>query len=160
MYCKKCGQFIGTDEDLCKECKQREPAVNVNSAPQNSNQYQSKTYYQAQVVTQNSSAISLGKSIAAIILSTVGFIFFYISLLAAAESEEAASHVCMIIGLVATIMGFVFGITSISNFKRTAHIRSGKRIPLLILGIASVVNASIGLLILFSIFLLVLAILA
>lgn len=145
MYCKKCGKFIGTGSEICDDCKQNGTVVNttvqVQPQVQPDNSRQNTEYYQASTVTQDTSAIKLGKAIAAMILATVGFIFIYVGVVVGVLAGIA---VAAIIGLAPTILGFVFGLQSISNFKRTSHIRSGKRIPVLILGIASVVNAGTG----------------
>ena len=128
MYCQKCGKFTNSDATICTECLQKEAQPTFT--------YQPAGTYQ--------SPINLGKAIAAMILSYVGFIFIYIGCILATEGILPA--VC-IVGLVPTIIGLVFGCSSISNFKQTKYIRSGKRIPVLILGILSVVNAASGLLV-------------
>ena len=128
MYCQKCGKFTNSDATLCAECLQKEAQPTIT--------YQPTEVYQ--------SPINLGKAIAAMILSYVGFIFIYIGFILATEGILPA--VC-IFGFVPTIIGLVFGCSSISNFKQTKYIRSGKRIPVLILGILSVVNAASSLLI-------------
>ena len=128
MYCQKCGKFTNSDATICTECLQKEAQPTIT--------YQPTGAYQ--------SPINLGKAIAAMILSYVGFIFIYIGFILATEGILPA--VC-IVGLVPTIIGLVFGCSSISNFKQTKYIRSGKRIPVLILGILSVVNAASGLLV-------------
>ena len=51
----------------------------------------------------------------------------------------------MFIGCIPSVLGLIFGIQSISYFKATSMIKTGKRIPVLILGISSVVMAGIGL---------------
>ena len=138
MYCKKCGQYIGTDADTCAECLQKEaqPAFT----------YQPAGTYQ--------SPINLGKAIAAMILSFVGFIWAYVTYIyvltmftfASADVAIITAIVLTVLGIVPSIIGLVFGCNSISNFKQTKYIRSGKRIPLLILGISAVVEAAPGLL--------------
>ena len=128
MYCQKCGKFTNSDATICTECLQKEAQPTFT--------YQPAGTYQ--------SPINLGKAIAAMILSYVGFIFIYIGFILATEGILPA--VC-IVGFVPTIIGLVFGCSSISNFKQTKYIRSGKRIPVLILGILSVVNAASSLLV-------------
>lgn len=154
MYCKKCGKFIGTDVDICDECKQNEVPLNVNTAYQTANPYENEAFYQLPtIVQQDTSVINLGKAIAATILATIGFIFVYAGILSILEPPVAI--VCMVLGLVPAILGLIFGCQSISNFKQTAYIRSGKRIPVLILGISSVANSGNALL--WSLILLLLA---
>lgn len=147
MYCKKCGKFVGTAVEICDECKQKEVPANDNTQFQFSEPYQNTTYYQAPNVSQDTSAINLGKAITGMILAAVGLTFIYAGMIL--SWIPAAAVVFMILGLVPTILGFVFGLQSIINFKKTSHIRSGKRIPVLILGIAAVVNAAIGLICVF-----------
>lgn len=142
MYCKNCGKFIGTDAEICDECKQKEAQMNGTQF-QSANPYQNTGYYQPPAVSQDTSVINLGKAIAAMVLATIGLIFIYAGILV--MWEPVAAIVCMVIGLVPSILGLVFGVQAISNFKQTAYLRSGKRIPVLILGIASVVNAGISL---------------
>ena len=143
MYCKKCGKFIDSNADLCYECKQNEVPLNENTTYQSANSYANTGFYQPPIVQQDTSIINLGKAIAAMILATIGFIFIYAGLIVA--WEPTAATICMVLGLVPTILGLVFGCQAISNFKQTAYIRSGKRIPVLILGILSVVNSGISL---------------
>ena len=153
MYCKNCGKFIGTDADICDECKQKEepaPAqVQINETTQSQpvNMYQTPSYYQQQTTyIPTGPAINLGKAITAMILSFVGFIFTYVAYLEILILWEPAIVIVALMGLVPCIIGLVFGCKSISNFKQTAYTRSGKRIPVLILGILSVINAATGLL--------------
>ena len=136
MYCKKCGKFIGTDADTCDECQQKESA-------QASNLHENVAFYQPPTISQDTSVIALGKAIAAMILSTIGFIFAYAGILVI--WAKAAAIICFLFGLVPSTLGLVFGIQAISNFKKTAYLHSGKRIPVLILGISSVVEAALSL---------------
>ena len=143
MYCTKCGKFIGTDAVVCDECKQKEAAVSENAV--NETEYrpvnvQQEIYAPSPIVNDDAPAINLGKSIAAMVLSTIGFIFIYLGL--CLSLLPPAAIVCAIIGFIPTVLGLAFGIHSISYFKRTAKIRSGKRIPLLVLGISSGVFAA------------------
>ena len=142
MYCKECGKFIGTDADVCDECKQKQEAMNENKPQPSTNTYENTGFYQPPIVPQDTSVINLGKAIAAMILSTIGFIFSYAGLLTIWEPDAAI--ICMVIGIVPTILGLVFGVQSISNFKQTNYIRSGKRIPVLILGISSVIFSGVA----------------
>ena len=50
MYCKKCGKFIGTDADLCDECKQKESARSENQYYQATNLYKNTGFYQSQTI--------------------------------------------------------------------------------------------------------------
>lgn len=174
MYCRKCGKFIGTDAELCDECRQNEaprygnpyqnanpysnPYSNPNANPY-ANPYANTGAYQPPVVQQDTSVINLGKAIASVILSIIGFVFAYIGIiLAALEPETGIAF--MIIGLVPTIIGLAFGAGSIANFRQTSYIRSGKRIPVLILGIEGLATSVIALFLLFIVFITVVALLA
>ena len=180
MYCKNCGRFIGTDADLCIDGKSKNEQINVNTQNQFTNPYQNPyqntnqntyqnpyqipyqntyqntsqntVYTQKPSAVQDTSVINLGKAIAAMVLSSVGMIFIYAGVF---SFDPAAAIICLILGLVPSILGLIFGIQSISNFKQTSAIKSGKRIPVLILGIASVVNAGIDLLLAFLLLILV-----
>ena len=139
MYCQKCGKFTNSDATICTECLQKEAQPTIT--------YQPTEVYQ--------SPINLGKAIAAMILSFVGFIWAYVTYIcvltmftfAPADVAIITAIVLTVLGIVPSIIGLVFGCNSISNFKQTKYIRSGKRIPVLILGILSVVNAASSLLI-------------
>ena len=163
MYCKKCGKFIGTDADICDECKQKEALANENVLFQYSDLDQNinmntdananvnMNFTQPVNVPQNTSAINLGKAIAATILSVVGFIFMYVGILCCIGAP-GVGVVLMMLGLAPSILGLIFGIQSIANFKQTSYIRSGKRIPVIILGISAVADAAISLLLSFILF--------
>ena len=119
MYCKNCGKFIGTDADICEECKQKEEAFKEEAKGETAYQpvdpFANTSSYKPPVFQQDTSMINLGKAIAAIILSYVGFSFIYAGIMVI--WEPAATIVCTLLGLAPTIIGFVFGIQSISNFK-------------------------------------------
>ena len=148
MYCKKCGKFIGNDSDFCDECAAEakevfsefaenktenvvpsEPVINVAPVSE-------------PVVIAPNCEVSLGKPIAATILSSIGCFFIYIGIILAGElaayGEIDSVLGVMFIGLIPSILGLIFGIQSIKHFKATSGIKSGKRIPVLILGIESV----------------------
>ncbi len=145
MYCQNCGKFIGNDATLCDECREKSGAAetvtqNATQAPNPANQF---TY-------TPESAVSLGKAIAAMVLSNVGFLLIYIGIfvlvgLLASESDLGGMPVLFFFGFIVTLLGLIFGIQSINHFKATSMVKTGKRIPLLILGIISVVLASLGL---------------
>lgn len=128
MYCKKCGRFIGEDIDLCDVCAEETTVV-----------------ISKQTANVDTSSINLGKAIAAAILSNVGFIFAYAGVISMVFMK---AEVIIFIGSCMTILGFIFGLMSIFNFKNTSNIKSGKRIPVLILGIESVVMSGIWFIIL------------
>ena len=146
MYCKKCGRFIGTDAELCDECKVQVTPTYEGAQYQFSNPVQTASYDQQPTsAPQSGPAVNLGRAIAAMILSTFGFSFMYAGIIVSVELMPAPTIVCMVLGLIPSILGLVFGAKSISNFKKTAHLGAGKRIPVLILGIASVVMSAFAL---------------
>lgn len=171
MYCKNCGKFIGNDSDLCDECMMKEQVFSEfseekveNSTPDN---YQEQPYTPQQ--TSGGSEVNLGKAIASTILSNIGFFMIYISFIIIGEVELSYGYtssgsyggafVIMLIGIVPSILGLVFGIQSIINFKETAITKNPKRIPVLILGISSVVMAGTALFITFIMFFMLVALL-
>ena len=164
MYCKKCGKFIGNDSDLCDECIGKEEVFSEfsekkaeNTAPVYHQQptYNPQTTYNAQPTYIGGTEIKLGKAIAAIILSNIGFFLMYIGLILVVElisygvasyaNEMNSALTFMFLGCIPSGLGLVFGIQAIKNFKATSMIKSGKRVPVLILGIVSVVTAATGL---------------
>lgn len=163
MYCKKCGKFIGNDADLCDECLLKEEGVFSEFAGKQETPTSAPAPTYHPIASNDSSRISLGKPIAAVILSTIGFSLIYFGLMTCLEILEAAGSeladiegviACILVGCIPCVLGLIFGIQSINHFKATSMIKSGKRIPVLILGIESVVTAGIGL---FVVLLLVLA---
>lgn len=156
MYCKKCGKFIGNDSDLCDECIVKEEEVFSEFSDEKTGKDVSPMSYQPSMYNNQTTyvadnEINLGKSIAAIILSNIGFWLIYIGIIVMGElavyssSDYGSALAFMIIGCIPSVLGLIFGIQSISYFKSTSMIKSGKRIPVLILGISSVVIAGIGL---------------
>lgn len=147
MYCKKCGKFIGNDADLCDECM----AQNEIFGEFSSGKSETRTPEYPRTTTYSNNEISLGKSIAAIILSNIGFALIYLAILVMGElaaygtTDFGDVQAFMIVGGILSVLGLIFGIQSIAYFKATSMIKSGKRIPVLILGIVSVVMAGIGL---------------
>ena len=149
MYCKKCGKFIGNDSDFCDECLAKEQAAFSEFS-------EAKPQTPAPACSQEnaynaSDEIRLGKPIAAIILSSVGFLLMYFWLIiasvivAAYGSDSGVLTMFTLMSCAPTVLGLIFGIQSIQHFKATSKIRSGKRIPVLILGISSVITAGFGL---------------
>ncbi|MBO7187786.1 MAG: hypothetical protein J6V68_05275 [Clostridia bacterium] len=153
MYCKKCGKFIGNDSELCDECRLKQDTI-FSEFSEKKEEDIASVYSNVNVPSSNQ--ISLGKSIAAIILSDIGFFLIYMGLIlfptAAAYVDFSGAIAFMIFGAIPSLLGLIFGIQSISYFRATSMIRSGKRIPVLILGISSVVMAAIGLIIVFMMF--------
>lgn len=150
MYCKNCGKFIGNDADLCEDCETKDKAVDEVVFSEFPEKEETKTpVYPKAEPCDSGMEVSLGKPIAAIVLSTVGFFMIYLGLILVAQlmyyDDVTTSIVFMFLGLVPSILGLIFGIQSIKHFKATAEIKSGKRIPVLILGISAVVTAGVGL---------------
>ena len=163
MYCKKCGKFIGNEADLCDECLSKDGEVFSEFSKEDKKElpplfYQPPTYTPPQFTNSENKPIALGKSIAAVILSTVGFVLVYAAIMifgVMAETElyddglAVGALVLMVISIIPCVLGLVFGIQSISRFKATSAVKSGKRIPLLILGIVSIAQGGMGLVIVF-----------
>ena len=154
MYCKKCGKFIGNESDLCDECGGKEEVFSEFSEKKAENAapaYYQQPTYNAQPTYNVGPDIKLGKAIAATILSEIGVFLIYIAFLVMAELAAYGSFEfsgvlgIMLVGCIPTGLGLGFGIQAIKNFKETSMVKSGKRIPVLILGIVSVVTAGIGL---------------
>ena len=155
MYCKKCGKFIGNDSDYCDECSVKETeAFEEFSDPNAKTVPPVYDYVPNPAPTYNGSdEIKLGKAIAAMILSEIGFSFIYIAITILGAMVTSYDYtgviLCSVLGLPMCIISLVFGVQSIKNFKETSHFRNGKRIPVLILGICSVVMAGISLFLVF-----------
>lgn len=155
MYCKKCGKFIGNDSDYCDECSVKETEAFEEFSEKKAEEV-SPVYDYAPISAptyNGSDEIKLGKAIAAAIWSEIGFVLIYaaIMLLGAMVTtyDYTSVIVCAVLGLPMCILGLIFGIQSIKNFKATSQFRNGKRIPVLILGISSVVMAGISLFLVF-----------
>ena len=176
MYCKKCGKFIGTDSDLCDECTAKANEVfsefsddKGESAPPKTEP--PKTEPPKTNVNYNNpnppvnTEISLGKAIAGVVLGFLGFFITYIGIIVLAEiaalgsSDLGTGFITMFLGCAPSIIALSFGISSIKLFKATSNVKSGKRIPLLILGISSVVFGGIGLFFVFLLLILIMALL-
>lgn len=151
MYCKKCGKFIGNDSDYCDECSVKETEAFEEFSEKKAEEVPPVyNYVPTPAPTYNGSdEIKLGKAIAAMILSELGFwfIYFAITILGAMVTsyDYTSVIICVLAGLPMCIISLVFGIQCIKNFKATSQFRNGKRIPVLILGISSVVLAGISL---------------
>ena len=149
MYCKKCGKFIGNDSDFCDECLAKEQ-VAFSEFPEAKPQTPAPACSQENAYNA-SDEIRLGKSIAASILSGVGFSFMYfwfiiaILILATYGADSGAMAMLTLVSCAPNVLGLIFGIQSIQHFKATSKIRSGKRIPVLILGIDAVVTSGLSL---------------
>lgn len=156
MYCKKCGKFIGNDSDYCDECSVKETEAFEEFSEKKAEEVPPVyNYVPTPAPTYNGSdEIKLGKAIAAMILSELGFWFIYFAITLWATMVDpyydyTSVIICVLAGLPMCIISLVFGIQCIKNFKETSHFRNGKRIPVLILGICSVVMAGISLFLVF-----------
>ena len=153
MYCKKCGKFIGNDSDYCDECSVKETEAFEEFSEKKAEEVPPVyNYAPTPAPTYNGSdEIKLGKAIAAAILSELGFFFIYFAIIWLGSIVTVDTYdyttviICALAGISMSILGLIFGIQSIKNFKATSQFRNGKRIPVLILGISSVVLAGISL---------------
>ncbi len=168
MYCKKCGKFIGSESDLCDECATNVGEVFSEFSKEKQENEQAVVTYSQEDYTANKPTVKLGSAIAAFILSTVGFAVIYFGFLFGLELTAATlnlevlgvSIVCGLIGCVPALLGLIFGIASVINFKATSTVRSGKRIPLLILGILAILDAVLSFFIVIILFFIILLILS
>ena len=137
MYCKGCGKFIGNDSDLCDECLVKKDdfseLFSANNQP-NSN-----------FVANVNNEISLKDAIVAIVLSNVGFELIFVAIMLMGQMLFTPTIIVAVIGIVPSVFGLIWGIKTIRYYKSTANVKSKKRIPLLILGIASVALSGLGL---------------
>lgn len=95
----------------------------------------SNVTYRVPEKPQDGSQVQLGSAIVAAVLGYVGFLFMYLGV--GLIILPVLSFVLCMIGAVPTAIAVVLGIRSILHFRETSRIRSGKRIPLLILGIVA-----------------------
>ena len=152
MYCKKCGKFIGTDEDLCYECKSAELMEEqpVAPAPQPQPVYaQPQPQAQPQPKTECAGSVMTGfdKALAGAIIGEVAIIIAAIALgMGTAGGFTGAFFVVWSIAIAGGVLSLVFGIQSIKTFKREKRAGRKPPIPALVLGIVSVVFAGITLL--------------
>ena len=118
MCCKKCGKFIGLNAELCIDCQKEEVVQDASTV-------------------KPPVRISLSNAIASVVMP----IFAYLATLMA-----IAAWGFLVLALALVVLGLIFGIQSISRFNKTSSVRSGARIPLLILGIVGTVENSMMLL--------------
>ncbi|MBQ7879666.1 MAG: hypothetical protein IJ317_03350 [Clostridia bacterium] len=160
MYCKKCGKFIGTDEDLCYECKSvelmEEKPVEPTPQPQQAYAQPQPTYapqptpvqpVQPQTERAGNVMTGFGKALAGTIVGFFGFIFACIALGAGvAGGFTGAFFVLWSIAIAGGVISLIFGIQSIKVFKREKRADRKPPIPALVLGIVSTVLAGLALL--------------
>lgn len=166
MYCNKCGKEI-EQGNLCKECEAAEEKVQseVLSTPETEpvveavpaveaepiNKELSKVVFVDEIAPATSEACGMpephnrmfgfGRALTSTILSNVGFIFVYASLLVSAVAEIGAAIVLIILSLPLIIIPFIFGILSIKVFK-SRKASCVKPVPTLILGIVGLATSA------------------
>ncbi|MBE7082706.1 MAG: hypothetical protein E7378_03435 [Clostridiales bacterium] len=144
MYCKNCGNFIGTDDDLCEKCSKNTAGLSTNKTELDLRANQ----INPEVFVNKDKAVKLWYAITAMVCTFVGSTLFIFSKFSYIINNFSGVvlDVLTYLSLASAIGGIVFGILAIINFRQTS--RSKKRIPLLILGIIALVEC--GLLIIFS----------
>lgn len=157
MYCVKCGKelkegYVGT---VCEECQGIQNEKEIPAEVKNSLYSVNKVNYRM---------FGFGKALTSTILSVFGYLFSlmgYIFALAVltvngvgnVEGTPDAAVVLIIMSLPLIIIGLIFGIQSINNFKYCKNRNYPKPIPTLILGISGVVFSALSLIfILLSLF--------
>ena len=149
MYCKKCGKFIGTDEDLCYECKSvdlmdEKPA---QPTPQFQPAYAPQPKLQPQVEREGSVMTGFGKALAGTIVGFFAFIFSIVALIVGAGTGFTGGFfVVWSIAVAGGVISLVFGIQSIKVFKREKRAGRKPPVPALVLGIVSTSLAGITIL--------------
>ncbi|MBQ7879667.1 MAG: hypothetical protein IJ317_03355 [Clostridia bacterium] len=145
MYCKQCGKFIGTDEDLCYDCKsaQRMEQRPVEPTPQPQQAYAQPAQPQAE--RAGSVMTGFGKALAGSIVSVVSFVFLLMGLIHSAVGYAASAFLVWGMGVAGGVVSLIFGIQSIKCFKRESAADRKKPIPALVLGIETTVCAAISL---------------
>ena len=170
MYCPKCGKWIDYQADVCNECKAAgnyqpnyEPHPNYQQqAPYGF--YQQPQAFNAPVSTEpdpTNRSYGIGKAVVSLVF---GIISIFCSMYAWACSlvlyygTGGAALVLFLISLPFTIIGLIFGISSIKCFKRRKA-TCAKNIPTLVLGIVGLAESAYGaFFLLLSLFMLLLAI--
>lgn len=129
MYCKKCGKFIGNDNDsVCEECLQKENASTESVVEITEEKGSRKT--------------GLAKAIVAGCLTLGSVIFIYVALFFSLISIEAMLVFTMM-SMAMGIVAIVFGAKCIAVFKTESRENRIKPIPTLIVGIASLATSAI-----------------
>lgn len=156
MYCRKCGKYIGTDDNYCKDCLKNisSPFSEFDSVEQNTQQNAPQTPTPLTeelplVQKEGSRKTGLKLAIFAFVLAYLSGIFISImdivcqSYLQTGLYEIVTTNFLVTIGagLVPAIVGFVFGLMSILCFKTEKKQNRILPIATLILGILAVVNA-------------------
>ena len=141
MYCKKCGKKIEYDSDVCYECQRDEmlfgQSANVVETPKNTEPCSIK---------EEKIDAGIGKAIAGVILGGMGFFSsiwaFMFAMVASISSgfyrdiyavERVLAIVFAIIGIVPSIMGFVFGLKSIRRFIKIKNESDERPVATLVL---------------------------
>ena len=132
MYCTKCGKQIDYDAEVCNECKAAETARNEND-------YNPFEEPPIGVPTDaDNRMFGFGKALASTIIAVVNLIFSFIAMAVSLE-EPDAGIVLILMGIAMFVVSLIFGIKSITTFKRRCRENCAKPIPTLILGIVGIV---------------------
>ena len=145
MYCYKCGKYTETDETLCPECKaqqnQAQPQVVVPAQT-------TEQITNVKAPTNKAGIIGLVMGIVALILTLVAFVFADLGVI---MMEEEAGYMASVVALVMQIaavapivLGLVFGVKGIKNFKKAGKLGTKRPIPGFVMGIAGIPAAGIS----------------
>ena len=138
MFCNQCGKPIESGT-ICPECAQAQAQAQQNAYNAYQASYANQYSYQ-QPQNNGNRMLGFGKALTSTILSFIGFIFTVMALAYSAITLGSGVALFML-SLPMVIISFIFGISSISTFRRATP----KPIATLILGINGLVWSSFGL---------------
>ena len=164
MYCNYCGKFIEGESGVCADCQAARAGSQGGQEGQNgyaphgytpygSAPYgemppqgyyppQPDPYYYSTEPEPHNRMFGFGKALASTVMSFVGFVFAYITLILAMFSREAGL-ILLVVTLGLLVTSLVFGIGSIACFNKRRK-ACAKNIPTLVLGINGVATAAFG----------------
>lgn len=134
MYCTKCGKELDHDGTLCDDCRNEELIYGDNAVDS----------YVEEVFAQNGSRMSgFGKALTSTILGFIGIILSMVALAMAEEYDAIVSIIVMFFIIAPFIIGLVFGIKSVKRFVAACKEDQVKPIPAFVLGLVGLVEATI-----------------
>lgn len=156
MYCRKCGKYIGTDDNYCKDCLKYIDSPFNEFENENQNDLQNTPLTSTPLAEELPIAKKEGSRKTGLKLAIFAFILAYASAifisimdvvcqgyLETGLYEVVTTNFFITIGagLVPAIVGLIFGIMSIVCFKNEKKLNRLLPIATLVLGILAVVNA-------------------
>ena len=153
MYCKKCGTYIDGESELCPACKAQEDFNfdNNTTVVDNTPTYTEEEKY-------NDRRAGLKGGIAGCILGFIGSIITGIAL-GLVEFFPVPSIIFILISVALNVISLIKGIQSIKTFINFSKQGKAKPIATLILGIVSLAFSIENFILIFFIFLILIAIL-